>query len=115
MHAARSRAGFPRWPVYIDLASFSPTPPVTPAAAPAPAVQAGDRKTMLEIASSPPGAEIELDGGFSGSTPSSVGVTAGDHTVRLTKAGYKPWERKLRTSVGNIKIAAQLEAESAPK
>jgi hypothetical protein len=70
---------------------------------------------MLEIASSPPGAEIELDGGFSGSTPSSVGVTAGDHTVRLTKAGYKPWERKLRTSVGNIKIAAQLEAESAPK
>jgi hypothetical protein len=31
------------------------------------------------------------------------------------KAGYKPWERKLRTSVGSIKIAAELEAESPAK
>jgi hypothetical protein len=57
----------------------------------------------------------DVFGAFSDNTPSSIGVAAGEHTVRLTKAGYKPWERKLRTSAGNIKIAAELEAESAPK
>jgi hypothetical protein len=63
----------------------------------------------LEISSDPPGADIEIDGGFVGDTPSSVGIAAGEHTVTVSKNGYKQWQRTLKSSTGNIKIAAALE------
>jgi PEGA domain-containing protein/PDZ domain-containing protein len=62
-----------------------------------------------EISSDPPDAEIEIDGNFVGSTPSSVGIAAGEHTLRVSKSGYKSWERTLRSSTGSIRIAATLE------
>ena len=40
-----------------------------------------------------------------GNTPSSVGASAGDRTVRLTKSGFASWERKLKTSTGAVNIA----------
>jgi hypothetical protein len=69
-------------------------------------------EAVVEISSDPPGADIEIDGGFVGSSPSSVGIAAGEHTLRVSKAGYKQWERTLKSSTGNIKIAAALEAIS---
>jgi hypothetical protein len=66
-------------------------------------------EATAEISSDPPGADIEIDGSFVGSTPSSVGIATGEHTVRVSKNGYKPWQRTLRSSTGNIKIAAALE------
>lgn len=65
-------------------------------------------EATAEISSDPAGADIEIDGGFVGSTPSSVGIAAGEHTVRVSKNGYKQWERTLRSSTGSIKIAAVL-------
>jgi hypothetical protein len=73
------------------------------------ATAAPPSNASLEISSSPPGADIELDGSFAGNTPSSLGVGAGEHTVKIAKLGYKPWERKIRTSSGNVKLAAELE------
>jgi serine protease Do len=64
----------------------------------------------LEIASTPAGAEIQLDGGFVGSTPSTIGVVAGDHTIAMKKNGYELWERKIRVNGGKISVAAELEA-----
>ncbi len=64
----------------------------------------------LEASSTPQGADIELDGNFVGSTPSSVNVSPGEHTVKLTKGGYKLWERKIKVTGGNIKISPELEA-----
>ena len=64
----------------------------------------------LEILSSPGSADIELDGNFAGNTPSSMGVPEGEHTIRITKSGYKSWERKVHTSTGAVKITADLEA-----
>jgi hypothetical protein len=55
------------------------------------------------------GADIEIDGNFVGSTPSSVGIVAGEHTLRVSKSGYRKWERTLKSSTGKIKIAARLE------
>jgi hypothetical protein len=69
-------------------------------------------EASLEISSDPAGADIELDGNFVGNTPSSVGVAAGEHTLRVSRSGYKLWERKLRSSTGNIKIAVALETTS---
>ena len=72
-----------------------------------PARYAGE--VTAEISSDPLGADIEIDGNFVGSTPSSVGIVAGEHTVRLSKSGYRRWERTLKSSTGKIKIAARLE------
>ena len=66
-------------------------------------------EATAEISSDPLGADIEIDGNFVGSTPSSVGIVAGEHTVMVSKSGYRRWERTLKSSTGKIKIAARLE------
>jgi hypothetical protein len=68
---------------------------------------------MLNISSTPPDADIELDGGFVGNTPSSIGVAGGEHALRITKKGFVPWERKIRSSSGTITVSAELEPLSA--
>jgi PEGA domain len=67
---------------------------------------------QLEVSSTPDAADIEIDGKFVGSTPSSVGVTPGEHDLVVKKSGFKPWEKKIAVSSGHVKIDAQLEAES---
>jgi len=54
------------------------------------------------VASTPSGADIEVDGSFVGSTPSTIGVLGGDHVISVKKNGYKPWERKIKTSTGKL-------------
>ena len=120
--------------VTLDIAKFQPAPSV-PAAPPVPAAQqvrtaspdatpnAGPTDTRpvspdqaaaaeLEVSSTPDGADIEIDGNFVGSTPSTVGVSAGPHQLSAKKAGFKPWERKITVSSGHIKIDATLESQS---
>jgi len=64
----------------------------------------------LQIESSPPGADIEVDGNFVGSTPSEVQVAEGDHSVVVKKSGFKSWERKLKSSAGSsVHLSAELE------
>jgi PEGA domain len=67
---------------------------------------------QLEVSSTPDAADIEIDGKFVGSTPSSVGVAPGEHDLVLKKSGFKPWEKKIAVSSGHPKIDAQLETES---
>ena len=67
------------------------------------------RTAQTEIASTPSGSDIELDGKFVGSTPSSVNLALGEHTVKLSKNGYAPWERKITTVAGNVRISPELE------
>jgi len=66
----------------------------------------------LEISSTPPNADIEVDGNFIGNTPSSLGLASGEHTIKITKAGYKLWQRKITTSTGTAKLAPELEIAS---
>jgi hypothetical protein len=94
----------------IDSAKFPP-PALTAAVPPAQSAEAVHETTLLDITSNPDGAEITLDGSFVGDAPSTVAVKAGDHTISLKKSGYQVWERKLRTSSGRVKVAADLEAE----
>jgi hypothetical protein len=75
--------------------AVTPQPAVATALAPA-AVLTGKVSATLEISSTPPDADIELDGGFAGNTPSSVGVEAGEHTIKISKNGFNPWERKIK-------------------
>jgi len=67
---------------------------------------------LLDISSTPPGADIEVDGKFVGSTPSSITVTPGDHDIVVKKTGYSAWNKKLSVSPGHINLSAELVAES---
>jgi len=68
--------------------------------------------TLLRISSSPTGADIEIDGKFVGQTPSSVRSASGDHSIAIRQAGYKPWQRKIAMSGGEITIEPELESEA---
>jgi hypothetical protein len=103
----------------LDLAKFqeaaSPseqtqTTPIPSGVVPGAASQA-NADTGIEITSLPTGAEVELDGSFIGNTPSTIGVSPGDHTISVKKKGYKTWERKIKVSSGKVNVYAELEAE----
>jgi hypothetical protein len=91
----------------LDEAKFQ-APGSTPSGPPT----AVATETQLEISSTPPGADIEVDGKFVGNTPSSIGVAPGDHEVAVKKTGFVGWTRKISVSAGHINLAAELIAES---
>ena len=97
-HAAQIRAAAAK--------PAAPTPAVAPAADPPNKSAAAPR---VSVASTPDGADIEIDGSFVGSTPSVVELAPGEHVVIVKKSGYQPWERKLKVSGGEIKLTAELE------
>lgn len=65
----------------------------------------------VSFTSIPDGADIEVDGNFVGSTPSSVELAPGDHAVAIKRAGYATWDRKLKVMGGDIKLNANLERQ----
>lgn len=91
----------------LEIAKFQPNTPVPQAAA---AVSPSSMSAKLQLESNPSGADIELDGGFVGNTPSDVQVAEGDHTVTVKKTGFKDWERKMKVSGGSsVHLNAELE------
>ncbi len=66
---------------------------------------------QVDIASTPSGADIEIDGKFVGSTPSSVTLAPGDHDIAVKKSGFAGWSRKVSVSSGRVNITAELTAE----
>ncbi len=86
---------------------FTPLLPPT-GVAPATAL-ANTANTELVLTSSSDGADIEIDGVFAGNTPSTVQVSAGDHTVRISRKGYSTYEKQIHVSGGKITLRAELE------
>jgi hypothetical protein len=66
--------------------------------------------SSVSIRSTPPGAEVTVDGRYLGNAPSTVRLPAGDHVLTITAAGHKTWERRIHlTPGGDTNIAAALE------
>jgi hypothetical protein len=84
-----------------------PLPIPAPVAQSAPAQPAG---AELVIASAPDGADIDIDGGFVGNTPSSIETSVGEHQVVIHKKGFKDWQRKVKVSGGSITLHAELDS-----
>jgi hypothetical protein len=101
----------------LDLAKFQPTASALQGD-PSPGghdQSVGPVSAKLQIESTPPGGDIEVDGNFVGSTPSEVQVPEGDHTVVIKKSGFKNWERKLKSSAGSsVSLNAELEKADNP-
>ena len=97
----------------LEIAKFQqPNVEAAPQAATIASSQPNTASTSakLQVESSPPNADIEVDGSFVGNTPSDVQVTEGEHTVVVKKTGFKDWERTLKVSIGsNIRLSAELE------
>jgi hypothetical protein len=64
--------------------------------------------TQIDLASTPTGADVEIDGKFVGSTPSSITVAPGDHDISIKKNGFTAWTRKVSVSGGHVNINAEL-------
>lgn len=100
---------------YIDgdrEVALAPPPSAAPAAQAVaqPAAPAAEDLSTLVLKSTPDGAEITVNGKFVGSTPSTLRLPAGDHTIVIARAGFKSWQRTMTVSPGgNITIDATLE------
>src|SRR5271155_1344623 len=87
----------------------APTVAVAPAPSPAAAqgglpgkVEKGEvEKVRCKFGSTPPGAEITLDGQYVGSTPSEISISTGTHVVLLSMPGFAQWKRELTVSPGS--------------
>lgn len=89
----------------LDMARFGVAPPPTQAQM---AAAAAASQASISIESTPTGADIQVDGAFVGSTPSTVTVTAGNHAITVKKKGYDDWNRMLNAQ-GNVHLTAELE------
>lgn len=77
----------------------------TPAAAPALAIAL--------VTSAPVGADIEVDGVFAGNTPSELALDPGMRTLRITREGAAPYERRISVTAGSkLNITATLRSEN---
>jgi hypothetical protein len=75
--------------------------------------QNSEAKASVEISSEPTGAEIFVDGVFSGSTPSKLSLTAAEHVIRVVRPGFKIWERQILVDSASVKtVNAILEKQS---
>lgn len=96
----------------LDKAKFQASDQPQAGAGPAGVVSgSASSQTVLSVSSTPVAADVEVDGKFVGNTPSSVTLPAGEHAIRLTKKGYKPWERKITVSGGTANVNAELDED----
>ncbi len=72
------------------------------------AVLSNPTTAQLEITSDPSGAEVSIDGNFVGRTPSQIEIAQGLHTITISKARCRTWQRKLEVSAGKMTLTATL-------
>lgn len=77
-------------------------------------VTANFRKTMLNIQTTPPGAQIYLNGSYVGVSPLQIEVQPGTHTILATRPGYEPEQRSVTIALGETKtVSITLSPERA--
>ena len=80
--------------------------PLRPVAVKAPAVRDGS----MVIDSRPSGATVIVDGRTAGVTPLTLAISAGTHTVRMERTGYRAVSTRVEVKAGEkTRVAARLE------
>lgn len=65
------------------------------------------RPSMLTVTTTPPGAQVVIDGQRAAkTTPFSVEIAAGPHTLEIRRAGYVPWTEPVEARFGRAVIVA---------
>jgi len=92
-----------------DEPTQAAAPESAPASAPAP-----DEPALLEIRSTPQGAEVEIDNSFNGLTPRRKSVEPGQYRIVIRKDGYEPFERLVTVDSGQtLEVHGELRQLSA--
>ena len=93
----------------LDPAKFTQQVATNLSITPPPASDLSQVSTV-SIKSDPAGAEITIDGKFVGTTPSSVQLLPGDHTIAIEKVGFKSWQKTMTIAAGgSISLDATLD------
>lgn len=79
--------------------STAPEPrPPAPRATPTPAAATNAAKLFINAS---PWGQVSIDGVVLGNTPrANVDLTAGSHTIRVTRPGFATWDRTVRVAAG---------------
>ncbi len=101
---------FAQGDMHLDMSKFSKTADATGGSVSEAASAAAAGTCSLVVNSTPPGADILIDGAFVGNTPSTVTLKTGSHTVAVTKKGYADWSRTLSVTGGTVNLDAILSA-----
>jgi hypothetical protein len=83
----------------LDMAKFAAAGTAT-----APATAASG----LTVESNVPNCDIEVDGSFMGSTPSTLNLAPGKHEIVVKKTGYQDWSRSMMVGSGAIRLSAEM-------
>ncbi len=98
--------------MHLNMANFTDAASA-PAQAQVPAPTAAQTQVSLIIDSTPPGADVEIDGAFVGNTPSTVTVAPGSHQIAVKKKGFIDWTKTLNVTGGTIHLNAEMEQAPA--
>ena len=63
---------------------------------------------LIDVSSTPTGADIYIDEQFFGRTPSTVVLRPGAHEITIKKGGFVVWQKKFKLSSGLINVDAEL-------
>ncbi len=117
-----SASSVPAQPAPAPHTPAAPTPATAAQTAPAPAPSVGAvqaappekvEKVKCNFSSTPPGAEITLDGKYVGSTPSEIELATGTHVVVFSMPGFGQWKRELTVLSGSeLNVSAILQKET---
>ena len=72
-------------------------------------------KGDIQVTSSPRGAEVYLDNGYRGTTPTTIkDVSFGSHTIEFRYQGYQSWSTGVSVTSGTSQLQASLTPISQP-
>jgi hypothetical protein len=67
-------------------------------------------KGVVNVSSTPSGADVLIDGEFVGNCPAALKLAPGKHNVMVKMSGYKDWSRDLTVQSGSeVQLSATLE------
>ena len=106
---ANNDAGDFKKRVEASLAKLKDNPPPAPETPAASTGAPAAAQASLAIDSTPAGADIEIDGAFVGSAPSTLTIAPGNHQITVKKKGFANWTKTLNVTGGTVHLNAELE------
>jgi hypothetical protein len=88
----------------------SPNAPAVVANGAAPSVAIVVQQSSITVDASIPNCDIEVDGNFMGSTPSTLNLTPGKYQIVVKKTGYQDWSRTMMVGSGSVRLSADMVA-----
>lgn len=71
---------------------------------------------VVKLESTPPGADVEVDGRYVGNTPAQLKLTPGKHSIKVTAPGHKAWVRELDVLADSeVSLNAAMAADETPE